>query len=197
MAYLQPMLERIKNWDEEAFLWLNSFHSEALDPIVLQLTQTITWIPLYLLLLYLIYRTDPKNSAWVIGGLMLTILLADQLSSGLMKPYFERLRPCYDPRWEGLLHLYGRCGGLYGFVSSHAANTFGLATFLTLKLGKQQKAIAWLFLYSLLVSYTRIYLGVHYPLDVFFGALVGVLAAYCSWLLVVVIKRKVIRKILE
>lgn len=191
------MLERIKNWDEEAFLWLNSFHSEALDPIFLQLTQTITWIPLYLLLLYLIYRTDPKNSAWVIGGLMLTILLADQLSSGLMKPYFERLRPCHDPRWEELAHLYGRCGGLYGFVSSHAANTFGLATFLTLKLGKQKKAIAWLFLYSLLVSYTRIYLGVHYPLDVFFGALVGVLAAYFSWLLVVVVKRKIIQKILE
>lgn len=197
MAYLQLMLKHLKNWDEEVFLWLNSFHTEALDPIVLQLTQTITWIPLYLLLLYLIYRNDPKNSAWVIGGLMCTILLADQLSSGLMKPYFERLRPCHDPRWEGILHLYGRCGGLYGFVSSHAANTFGLATFLTLKLGKQQKAIAWLFLYALLVSYTRIYLGVHYPLDVVFGAFVGVLAAYFSWLLVVVLKRKLIRKILK
>ena len=191
------MIEIITKWDEAAFLWLNSFHSEALDPIVLQLTQTITWIPLYLLVLYQIYQTDPKNTAWILGGVMLTILLADQVSSGLMKPYFERLRPCHDPRWEGMLHLYGRCGGLYGFVSSHAANTFGLATFLTLKLGKKQKAIAWLFLYALVVSYTRIYLGVHYPLDLFFGAVIGVLAAYFSWFFVVVIKRKIVKKVLE
>ena len=191
------MIEAIKNWDEAAFLWLNSFHSSALDPIVLQLTQTISWIPLYVLLLYQIYRIDPKNTAWILAGVMLTILLSDQVTSGLMKPYFERLRPCHDPRWEGMMHLYGRCGGLYGFVSSHAANTFGLATFLTLKLGKKQKAIAWLFLYALLVGYTRIYLGVHYPLDVFFGAVVGVLAAVFSWLCVVVLKRKFVRKVLE
>ncbi|MEK0442843.1 MAG: hypothetical protein RL403_1821 [Bacteroidota bacterium] len=191
------MIEIITKWDEAAFLWLNSFHSEAVDPIVLQLTKTITWIPLYVLVLYQIYRTDPKNTAWILGGVMLTILLSDQVTSGLMKPYFERLRPCHDPRWEGMLHLYGRCGGLYGFVSSHAANTFGLATFLTLKLGKKQKAIAWLFLYALLVSYTRIYLGVHYPLDLFFGAVVGVLAAYFSWFCVVVIKRKIVKKVLE
>mgnify|MGYP000730914754 FL=1 len=191
------MIETINYWDEKAFLWLNSFHLEVLDPVVLQLTQTITWIPLYVLLLYLIYRIDSKNTLWILGGVMLTILLADQVSSGLMKPYFERLRPCHDPRWEGMMHVYGRCGGLYGFVSSHAANTFGLATFLTLKLGKKQKAIAWLFLYALVVSYTRIYLGVHYPLDLFFGALVGVLAAFFSWLCVVVIKRKIVKKVLE
>ncbi len=191
------MIETISYWDEKAFLWLNSFHWEALDPVVLQLTQTITWIPLYVLLLYLIYRIDSKNIVWILGGVMLTILLTDQVSSGLMKPYFERLRPCHDPRWEGMMHVYGRCGGLYGFVSSHAANTFGLATFLTLKLGKKQKSIAWLFLYALMVSYTRIYLGVHYPLDLIFGALVGVLAAFFSWLCVVVIKRKIVKKVLE
>jgi undecaprenyl-diphosphatase len=128
---------------------------------------------------------------------MLTILLADQVTSGFMKPFFERLRPCHDPRWEGLLHNYGRCGGLYGFASSHAANTFGLATFLTLTLSSKVKGISWLFVYALLVSYTRIYLGVHYPLDIVLGALVGVLAAYLSWFLVVVLKRKFIKKILE
>ncbi len=191
------MIESIEDWDEKAFIWLNSFHSDGLDPIVLQLTQTINWIPMYLFLLYLIYRKDPKDMAWVIGGIFLTILLADQVSSGLMKPYFERLRPCHDPKWEGLLHLYGRCGGLYGFVSSHAANTFGMATFLTLILRKKQKGIYWLFLYAAIVSFTRIYLGVHYPLDVFFGALVGVLSAYLSWAVVVLLKRKIIKKVLE
>ena len=191
------MIETIKKWDEDLFLVLNSFHFDALDPLVLQLTETISWIPLYLLILYKIYRADPSGSPWVIGGLMLTILLADQVTSGLMKPFFERLRPCHDPRWEGLIHNYGRCGGLYGFASSHAANTFGLATFLTLTLSSKIKGIAWLFVYALLVSYTRIYLGVHYPVDIVFGALVGVLAAYLSWFLVVVLKKKFIKKILE
>ncbi len=191
------MIESITHWDEKVFLWLNSFHSDGFDPIVLQLTQTITWVPLYLLLLYLIYRKDPKNTAWVIGGVMLTILLADQVSSGLMKPYFERLRPCHNPELQGLIHLYGRCGGLYGFVSSHAANTFGMATFLTLTLNKKQKGIHWLFLYAVIVSYSRIYLGVHYPLDILFGALVGVLSAYLSWALVIILKRKIIKKVLE
>ena len=191
------MIALIKKWDEDLFLVLNSFHYDALDPLALQLTETVSWIPLYLFLLYKIYRADPASSAWIIGGVMLTILLADQVTSGLMKPFFERLRPCHDPRWEGLLHNYGRCGGLYGFASSHAANTFGLATFLTLSLRSKIKGIAWLFLYALLVSYTRIYLGVHYPLDIVTGALVGVLAAYLSWFLVVVLKRKLVKRILN
>ena len=191
------MIELVKQWDEELFLWLNSFHSDVLDPIIFQMTETVTWLPLFAFLIYKIYKVDPKNSWWVFGGILLTILISDQVTSGIMKPFFERLRPCHDPRWEGLLHNYGRCGGLYGFASSHAANTFGLATFLTLTLSSKIKGIAWLFVYALLVSYTRIYLGVHYPVDIVFGALVGVLAAYLSWFLVVVLKKKFIKKILE
>lgn len=191
------MIEAINNWDELTFIWLNSFHWEFLDPLVLQLTKTITWIPLYVWLLYQSYRVDAKNLAWILGGVMVTILLADQVTSGFMKPYFERLRPCHDPRWEGIQHAYGGCGGLYGFASSHAANTFGLATFFTLQLGKKQRLMAWLFLYALLVSYTRIYLGVHYPLDVIVGAFVGVGAGFSSWIGIRIIKKKIIKKILE
>jgi undecaprenyl-diphosphatase len=191
------MIDIIKQWDEELFLWLNSFHWDFLDPVIFQMTETVTWIPLYLFLIYKIYRLDPQNSWWVFGGVMLTILIADQVTSGLMKPFFERLRPCHDPRWEGLMHNYGRCGGMYGFVSSHAANTFGLAVFLNRKLKGKLSGLRWLYLYAFVVSYTRIYLGVHYPWDIVLGAVMGILAAWISWFFIVVVKRELVKKVLK
>ena len=191
------MIELIKQWDEELFLWLNSFHSDALDPIIFQMTETVTWLPLFAFLIYKIYKVDPKNSWWIFGGILLTILISDQVTSGIMKPFFERLRPCHDPRWEGMMHNYGRCGGLYGFVSSHAANTFGLAVFLNRKLKGKIKGLRWLYLYAVVVSYTRIYLGVHYPWDIFLGAAMGTLAAWFSWFFIVFVKRQLIKKVLE
>lgn len=191
------MIEQIKNWDEAFFLHLNSFHNEWLDVIAFQFTQTAIWIPFYAVLVFFIYKVDPKNSWWVFGGLILTILIADQTTSGFMKPYFERLRPCQDERWEGIIHNYGRCGGLYGFASSHAANTFGLAFFLNLKMRGKLRFLPWLFLWAAIVSYTRIYLGVHYPMDIIVGAMVGAISAYISWLIVVYGKREVLKLLLK
>lgn len=191
MDYLSVMIELIKVWDEEFFLWMNSFHAPWLDPVMFQLTKTLTWIPLYAFLLFKIYRHDSKNVLWVIGGVVITILLSDQITSGIMKPYFERLRPCHDPRWEGLVHLYGSCGGKYGFVSSHAANTFGLATFLTLRMRGLRPIMLWIYAYAFLVSYSRIYLGVHYPMDIFGGTVIGVLAGFFSWFIVGKVQNKV------
>lgn len=191
------MIENIKLWDEELFLWLNSFHADWLDPIIFQATETITWIPLYAFLIYKIYKIDPKNSWWVFGGVAMTILISDQVTSGVMKPFFERLRPCHDERWDGVIHNYGRCGGIYGFVSSHAANTFGLAVFLNRKLKGKIKGLRWLYLYAAFVSYTRMYLGVHYPVDILLGAAVGTAAAWLSWFLIVIVKREILKKVLK
>lgn len=191
------MVELVKKWDEDLFIILNSIHADWLDPLVFQMTKTITWLPLFLFLIYKIYKIDPKNSWWVFGGVFLTILFADQLTSGWMKPFFERLRPCHDPRWENIIHNYGRCGGLYGFVSSHAANTFGLAVFLNLKLKGKIKGLGWLFLYSFLVSYTRIYLGVHYPWDIIIGAIIGSTIAWLVWFFIVFVKRELIKQVLK
>ncbi|MDF2157027.1 phosphatase PAP2 family protein [Algoriphagus sp. CAU 1675] len=191
------MIEVFKKWDESLFLWLNSFHADWLDPIVFQMTETITWFPLYGFLLYKIYKLDPKNSVWIFGGVALTILITDQLTSGFMKPFFERLRPCHDERWTGIIHNYGRCGGLYGFVSSHAANTFGMAVFLNKKLKGKIPYIQYLFLYALVVSYTRIYLGVHYPFDVILGAAIGIVAGFMVWFLIVFVKREILKKALK
>lgn len=191
------MIEKLKAIDEELFIWLNSFHADWLDPIVFQMSATITWFPFYAILIYLIYRADNKGIWWVLGGAALTILISDQVTSGLMKPFFERLRPCHDERLEGIIHNYGRCGGLFGFVSSHSANTFAIATFLNLKIRDKLPYLKWLFLWAFIISYTRIYLGVHYPIDILIGAVVGAVAGWFSWFLVVVVRREILKRFLK
>lgn len=191
------MIEQLKIWDEDLFLWLNSFHTDWLDVINFQLSQTYTWLPFYAILIFFIYKVEQKNSWWVIGGVALTILISDQFTSGFMKPFFERLRPCHDERWDGIIHNYLRCGGLYGFASSHAANTFGLAAFLNLKMKGKLRLLPWLFLWAAVISYTRIYLGVHYPLDILVGALVGVAAGLISWFVIVFVRREILKMVLK
>lgn len=191
------MIEKLKELDEQLFLFLNGLRADWLDPVMFQLTETITWLPFYAFLIYFIYRQDPKNSWWVFAGAALSILLADQLTSGLMKPFFERLRPCHDPRWEGIIHNYGRCGGLYGFVSSHAANTFAIAMFLNLKLKRKLPYLPWLFLWAAVVAYTRVYLGVHYPFDIILGAVIGMVLGFLSWVLIVFVRREILKQVLK
>ncbi|WBL44298.1 phosphatase PAP2 family protein [Algoriphagus halophytocola] len=191
------MIDQLIAWDEELFLWLNSFHNSWMDQAMFLITGTTIWFPFYAILIYFIYKENPQNSWWVFGGIALAILIADQVTSGIMKPYFERLRPCHDERWTEQIHNYKRCGGLFGFASSHAANTFALAVFLNLKMHGKLRFLPWLFLWAAVVSYSRIYLGVHYPLDVLVGALVGALAGLTSWLLVVFLKREILKKLLK
>ena len=191
------MIEKLKTWDEELFLWLNAQHVDWLDPIMFQISATITWLPLFIFLIYLIFKSDKANAWWILGGVALTILAADQFASGFLKPLVERLRPCHDPRWEGVMFNYQRCGGLYGFVSSHAANTFGVTVFLNLKLKGKVKHLRWLYVYAVVVSYSRIYLGVLYPGDVIAGALIGTFFAWVCWFLIVFVKRELIKRALK
>lgn len=188
-------METIKYWDEQLFLYLNGQHQDWLDPFVDTLTGKLIWIPLYALFIYLIIKHFNKGSVWILAGIGLAILMADQTASGFMKPFFERLRPCHDPRWEGLMFNYGGCGGMYGFVSSHAANTFALAIYLNLLFRDRLKGFGWLYIWAVVISYTRIYLGVHYPLDVVVGALVGLLSGWAGWLLAKKAKKAYLRRL--
>jgi undecaprenyl-diphosphatase len=176
------MIDQLMEWDKELFLYLNSFHTPWLDPVMLLITETLVWLPLYIFLLYLVVHHHPKNWWIVLIAIAITILLADQITSTLMKPYFARLRPSRDPALEALVHIVGDYrGGKFGFASSHAANTFGLATFFFLLMGKVRHWMWVLFLWAAVITYSRIYLGVHYPGDIVIGSLIGMLAGLASF----------------
>ena len=174
------MIEQLIEYDKDLLRFLNGFHAPWLDPVMLILTETIAWLPLYIFLLYIVIK-EFKREAWIILlGIVITILLADQITASLMKPFFARLRPSREPTLEGLVHLVeGYKGGQFGFASSHAANTFGAAMFYFLVFKDKKRWIGWLFVWAAVMSYTRIYLGVHYPGDILVGALVGMI---CGWL---------------
>ncbi len=163
--------------DSQLFLFLNGLHTEWLDTVMVAITEMWLWIPLYILLLYMVFKQYGKRGWWVLLAVVVLILCSDQLSAHVCKPLFQRLRPCFNPDLEGLVHLpKGLPGGRYGFVSSHAANTFAVATFLTAVLRKSYRSIGWwLFAWALVSSYSRIYIGVHYPGDILAGAVLGVL----------------------
>lgn len=174
------IIDQLIALDKELFLFLNGLHTPWLDPIMWLFTETLFWLPFYLFLLFHIVKEHKMMSLAVLLGITFTILLSDQITSGLMKPYFNRLRPSHEPSLEGMVHLVnGYRGAVYGFASSHAANTFGIATFLYMLFRISKPWMAWLFPWAAMVSYTRIYLGVHYPADIVAGAAVGIC---CGWI---------------
>ena len=172
-------MKELLKLDEQFFLWLNGFHAPWLDPTMALITKTQFWIPLYLILIYLLLK-DYKKASWVvIIGLIVVIAIADQTTASLMKPYFARLRPSHEPGLSDLVHtVNNNKGGLYGFASSHAANTFGVAMFLWLILRKNNKYSWVLFGWACLMSYSRIYLGLHYPGDIVVGAIIGLITGW-------------------
>ena len=105
----------------------------------------------------------------------LLITLADQSASGFFKPFFERLRPCHQPGIQEFVHTLKHCGGQYGFASSHASNTFALGIFMWLLYRNLYGQL--MILWAVLVSYSRIYAGVHYPGDIIMGAILGLISA--------------------
>jgi undecaprenyl-diphosphatase len=164
-------------WDQQVLVYLNTHLSASwADLAMITISGTFIWIPFYAVLLYFLIKKFHYNTVWVVVFVAITIALCDQLASGVTKPLTQRLRPCHEPSILPLLRMVTDCGGEYGFFSSHASNTFGLACFIWMMMGKA-KAWNWLFAWAAVVSYSRIYLGKHYPLDIITGALCGILVA--------------------
>lgn len=168
------MLEYLDKLDQQLFLFLNDLNTPFFDPVFWFISARFTWVPFYLILVGILIKNFKKDSVITLIAIGILIVIADRFTSGFMKPFFERLRPCHNPEISVSVHLInGWCGGKYGFVSSHAANTFALATYFFLIFKQIYRHIWLMFLWASIVAYSRVYAGVHYPGDVIAGALIG------------------------
>ena len=184
MKWLQNILEV----DKELFLFLNSLHNSFWDTIMLMVTRKETWIPFFAIILFYVIKNYKIKALPILVFLALTILLSDQLSV-LLKDTIQRFRPVHDPVIGPLVHNVLRKGSLYGFVSSHAANGFAIFAF-TASIFKNRNYWFLMLFWAILFSYSRIYSGVHYPLDILGGAVLGwIIGVGCYKLLVLVDNR--------
>ncbi len=191
------MYEALLKFDKDIFLLINGAHNIFFDEVMWWVSKAITWLPVYFLLLFFIIKKYKTGSVFIILLIALLITLSDMSSVHLFKNVFQRLRPCHAPDLQGLVHIiHNKCGGKYGFVSSHAANFFGIATYFFLILRKDHFSFSvLLFVWATLIAYSRVYLGVHYPADIFAGALLGILCGFAVYSIYLYIIKKYGKKI--
>lgn len=184
------MFEYLNDIDSDALLAVNGLHDVFQDAFWWMLTAKWSSLLLVLGLAWVLMHQNRRHALLLLGMLALTVLVADQVSSGLIKHLVERLRPTHDPTLENAVHVInGYRGGLYGFVSSHAANFFAVSTLVALVM-RHRVVTLGLFTWAVLQCYSRVYLGVHYPGDILGGIVVGVLAGLLAWFLMRWIERR-------
>lgn len=171
------MIDSLIEKDIELFLYLNNLGTTQWDSFWLILTNKYSAIPLYFILLFFTYKKfGIKKTVILLAFIAVLILVSDQ-TSNLFKNGFKRLRPCYNDEIVNLSRLVSnRCGGLYSYFSAHAANSMAIAVFFSFALNFKSKISVFLLLFwAVLVAYSRIYIGVHFPLDIITGMFFGIL----------------------
>ena len=185
------IIDHLIEFDRSLFLFLNGIHFDFLDQFMLAISGKWFWIPFFLYVLYTLIKYYRKETWWILLSVAVAITLADTISVYVFKINFQRLRPTHDPEIQHLVHTVNNYkGGLYSFISSHAANYFAVATLLYFHLCKKRNWGIALFLSAALISYSRIYLGVHFPADITCGAIVGIICGYTVYKVYQLIKNK-------
>lgn len=171
--------QQLELWDKRLFIKLNSeWTNPVFDTVLPYFRDSVLWAPLYLFVLAFVALNYGKKGWWWSLAFVCTIALADITSSRVIKETIERLRPCNDPFFFDRVRLLIKaCGSGYSFTSSHAANHFGMATFVSLTFYPTFKKWIYLtYVWAAFIAYAQVYVGVHFPLDIMGGALLGVLA---------------------
>ena len=177
------LMESILAWDSELFLRLNSLGTPTFDVFWMLMTHRASNVLVYLgLLLFLGYKKSWKTAGYLVLFTALLILCTDQLTN-LFKVQVGRLRPCYDLEIQSLVRLVKpTCGGRYSFFSGHASNSFALALFFGGIIKSFLRLVPYaLLLIAALIAYSRVYIGVHYPLDILCGTLVGSIIGFAFY----------------
>lgn len=170
------MLDFLNDIDTQIFLFFNGAHSPFFDVFMKLFTGKYIWIPMYLAIMLMIWRTAGKHKfIFYLMGVILAVAITDQVCATLIRPAVERLRPSnLQNELSQLTYIVGEYrGGRYGFPSCHAANSFAMATFMAM-LVRKRSFVAFIICWAVLNSYSRLYLGVHYPGDLFVGSLIGI-----------------------
>lgn len=173
------MIDQLEHLDQQLFLFLNSLNSTFFDPVMYALSGKLIWIPLYIGILLLMARTinDRQKFYLLLLFIVLSVLITDQ-GTNLVKNLVRRPRPCHEPLLEGFVHIVnGKCGGMFGFFSAHAANAFNVAL-ISLLIIRRRGYTVTIIIWAIVVGYTRIYLGVHYPGDVLIGSIYGAIVGW-------------------
>lgn len=178
--------QRLEEWDKWLFIKLNSqLTNSFFDTVLPYFRDSVFWAPLYLFIFVFITINYGKKGLWWSLAFLCTVALTDMIGARVFKVGFHRLRPCSDPEfWNQVRLLLKHCSGSYSFVSNHAANHFGIATFAFLTFrGVFKKWMYVAYLWAFFIAYAQVYVGVHYPLDIMGGAGLGVLAGlFTAWI---------------
>lgn len=184
----------IEELDKQLFLFLNSLNSPFWDEVMWLVTSRMTWVPLYLFMLYMFIKDHHRKALVIFIFAVAAVTLSDQLSVHAFKEVFQRVRPSREEEYADIIHLLrGRRSGMYGFVSSHASNSFTIAIF-SLKLIRRRWYTISIIFWALAVSYSRIYAGVHYPGDIIGGAALGFIIGYALFIAYDYTDRKLLTK---